>query len=304
MSLVAVPLYHYALLKGFLAGQNPPSEVLAAVEALYMAAVQGPLRADALEAIQAVKEAAERLAGLATASPAVEISIAKPELRIDQPAKTVETELPPLTRMALEMAAGRADTSEAATQPQTDEEKISAFLDARVVENCPPAHASGTDQEMVVGVVEPKKRKEWSPEAREAAAERMRARQAAGLMGKRKKEPVAEPAASREPAKPSYEIRKASTTEAQSAPKPESRPDVDSTRRITVPIGPAGKRENGQLRDEDWPDIKSRLAKGETKSAIAGDYEAELEDLDYFIASCQRRESKLPPGEALASLRS
>ena len=33
------PLYHYALVKGSLAGQNAPSEALVAVEALYMAAV-------------------------------------------------------------------------------------------------------------------------------------------------------------------------------------------------------------------------------------------------------------------------
>ena len=66
MSSVAIPLYHYALLKGYLAGQNPPSEVIVAVEALYIAAVQGPLRSDALEAIQAVKETAEGLSGWAT----------------------------------------------------------------------------------------------------------------------------------------------------------------------------------------------------------------------------------------------
>ena len=66
--------------------------------------------------------------------------------------------------------------------------------------------------------------------------------------------------------------------------------------------GYAGKREDGQLQDEDWPDIKARLAKGDTRRAIAGDYDAELEDLDFFIASNQRREAKQPPGEARAPL--
>ena len=300
MSSVTVPLYHYALLKGFLAGQNPPSEVMAAVEALYMAAVQGPLSTDALEAIQAVKEAAERLAGMAIASPSVEISRAKPEAAVVI-SSSEEIVLPPLTKRALEMAAERDAAPESSGQPQTDEAKITAFLEAKAVEHCPPAHANGDGHEVVVGLAEPKKRKEWSPEARAAAAERMRARQAAGLIGRRKNESSPEPAS---PPEPAFEIRKASKPEPELAPKPEPLPAVDPTRLITVHNGFAGNREDGQLRDEDWPDIKSRLARGETKAAIAGDYEAELEDLDYFIASCQRREAKRSLGEAPAPLAS
>ncbi|WP_435007968.1 hypothetical protein P12x_005234 [Tundrisphaera lichenicola] len=301
MSSVTVPLYHYALLKGYLAGQNAPSEALAAVEALYMAAIQGPLRADALDAIQAVKEAAERLAGMAATPPTVQISQAKTELRIDDQLQSAEFHLPPLTRRALEKAAERVTAPAASGQPQTDDDKITAFLEAKAVEQCPPAHANGDGHEVVVGLAEPKKRKEWSPEARAAAAERMRARQAAGLIGRRKNESSPEPAS---PPEPAFEIRKASKPEPEPAPEPKPLPAVDPSRLITVHTGFAGKREDGQLRDEDWPDIKPRLARGETKAAIAGDYEAEVDDLDYFIASCQRREAKRSLGEAPAPLAS
>ncbi len=51
---MTIPLYHYALLKGHLLGQNAPAEILTAVEALYMAAVQRPLASDAKEAIQRI----------------------------------------------------------------------------------------------------------------------------------------------------------------------------------------------------------------------------------------------------------
>jgi hypothetical protein len=64
----------------------------------------------------------------------------------------------------------------------------------------------------------------------------------------------------------------------------------------------AGKREDGQVNDDDWPDIKTRLDRGDTRRAIASDYDVELEDLDFFISSNQRREAKQPPGEARAPL--
>jgi len=294
MSSVTVPLYHYALLKGYLAGQNAPNEALAAVEALYMAAVQGPLRADALDAIQAVKEAAERLVGMATVSPPVEVSVAKPELHIVDLPQSAEFDLPPLTRRALEKVAEPVATPEAPGEPQTDEAKIAAFIAVKTFERCPPAHAAGDDTEVVVGPSEPKKRREWSPEARAAAADRMRSRQA-----EKRGQPAANLPAG---AQPTIEIRKPALPTPAHGPtqKPKPDPAIDVDRLITVHKGYAGKRDDGLLVDSDWPDIKTRLAKGEDKKAIAGDYDVEMEELDFFIASNQRREAKQPMGEARA----
>lgn len=266
MSSVTLPLYHYALLKGYLVGHNPPSEVMAALEALHMAAVQGPLRADALDAIQAVREAADRLTGIAVTAQPVKVSGPEPEIRLHDLPESAEPELPPLTMRALEKAAERIAQPE---EPQTDEAKVASFLEAKQAEQCPPAHAAGEDHEVVVGPSEPKKRREWSPEARAAAAERMRATQARKKAERQAKEP--------EPTPP---------------------------HRLTVAHpGYAGKRDDGQLLDEDWPDIKARLARGDSRRIIASDYEVDPEDLDHFIASNQRREAKQPPGEARAPLR-
>jgi hypothetical protein len=113
-----------------------------------------------------------------------------------------------------------------------------------------------------------KKRRNWSPEAREAQAQRMRDRIAAGKMAKK-----ATPARS-ETVEPEF-------TEAEL--------------RITVPKAPPRK---SSLTDTDWPDIKEMLDAGRTRTSIASDYDEEPEDLDFFIASCKRREQR--SGEALA----
>ena len=63
-------------------------------------------------------------------------------------------------------------------------------------------------------------------------------------------------------------------------------PEVDL--RITVPA----KRRKSQLTDNEWPEIRDMLAAGRDRKAIASDFDEELEDLDFFIASCQGREGK------------
>ncbi|MFO0949542.1 MAG: hypothetical protein U0835_00020 [Isosphaeraceae bacterium] len=179
MTAVAVPAYHYALVKGYLLGQAAPADVLVALEALHMAAVQGPLRDDALEAIQRVSEAAERLAARievvptpAVARPAAPVPTVEPVV-ISGP---TEIELPPLTKMALERAKEREDAATPPAADDSDESKIAAFLRDKGATECPPTHASGGGCEMVVQ--EPKNRKGWTPEKRAAASERMRAWQA------------------------------------------------------------------------------------------------------------------------------
>jgi len=83
------------------------------------------------------------------------------------------------------------------------------------------------------------------------------------------------------------------------AEQPEPAPDfTDAELRISVPK----PRRKSHLTDADWPEIKEMLLSGRDRKAIASDYDEELEDLDFFIASCQRREAKQPSGEARAPL--
>ena len=127
-----------------------------------------------------------------------------------------------------------------------------------------------------------KKKRAWSEEARAAAAERMRARQAAGQMKGRKDAPDAGHAVDDTALAPAKPV----------AP--------DQPHRLTVAHGGyAGRRDPGQeLTDADWPDIKARLDRSPDRRAIAGDYDVDLDDLNFFIQSCQRREQRV--GEALA----
>lgn len=151
----------------------------------------------------------------------------------------------------------------------------------------------------------PRRQSNMSAEARAAAAERMRAYQAKKKAEREAASHGKQPApAHREPDQPQFQIRRAtvSTTPALKEPeaKPKPLPPIDPERLITVHGGYAGKREDGTLTDDDWPDIRARLAGSEEVKAIASDYEVSEEDLDFFIASCRRREAK-SPGEALAS---
>ncbi len=97
------------------------------------------------------------------------------------------------------------------------------------------------------------------------------------------------------------EIRKAApqAPATTATPKPKPAPQIDVDRLITVHKGYAGKREDGTLMDSDWSDIKARLAKSPDRKTIASDYDVDLDDLNYFVQSCQRREQR--SGEALAS---
>lgn len=137
-----------------------------------------------------------------------------------------------------------------------------------------PEHSEATAAALDPAVTDepkPRRKHNMSPEAREAARQRMIDMQA----------------------------RKRAEREADNAsPVPEHhRPNfTDAELRITVPT----PRRKSQLTDADWPEIKTMLADGRSREAIASDYDEEVEDLDFFIASSERREAK-SPGEAGAS---
>ena len=125
-------------------------------------------------------------------------------------------------------------------------------------------------------------------------------------MGRRKEDPTSGGQAVLQPTQPTFEVRKATKPEPAPPPKPKPEPAIDPTRLITVHSGYAGKRKDGQFVDSDWPDIEARAGQGAAKRTIASDYDAELEELNFFIESWRRREAKLSgkelsaPGEALA----
>lgn len=121
----------------------------------------------------------------------------------------------------------------------------------------------------------PRKKHSMSPEAREAARQRMIAMQARKRAEREAAKEEQPDEADSQPAAPAF-------TEAEL--------------RITVPV----PRRKSQLADDDWPEIKEMLAAGRDRKLIASDYDEDPEDLDFFIASCQRREAK-SPGEAGAS---
>jgi hypothetical protein len=125
----------------------------------------------------------------------------------------------------------------------------------------------------------PRRQSNMSPEARAAAAERMRA----------------------------YQARKKAEREAEGAKtSPADKPfaPVTADKLISEHNDYAGKRQDGTLTDSDWPDIKARLARGDGLTDIAGDYDLDEEDLSYFVESWRRREAKQVggshSGEALA----
>ncbi|MBP3955430.1 hypothetical protein J8F10_09065 [Gemmata sp. G18] len=169
------------------------------------------------------------------------------------------------------------ESSETPCQPEADEpEAVAADPADDEPEPTPVASEPARD-------VQPRKKRNFSPEARAAASERMRAMQAkkrAEKEGKSSEEHSVPAPPLPAPVKP-Y------------APVPYEKLASDHS-------GYAGKRDPGQpLTDDDWPDIKARLTKSPDRRAIAGDYDVELDDLNFFISSCQRREGK-SPGEALA----
>lgn len=143
----------------------------------------------------------------------------------------------------------------------------------------PPPEAAASDAPA-------KKQRNFSPEARAAAAERMRAMQA------------------RKRAEREGKGTQEATAPSEPEPLPPARPakpvTVDTDRLLTVHNGYAGKRDDGTLTESDWPDIKARLAKSPDRRAIASDYDVDIDDLNAFITMHQGREAR-SSGEAQAS---
>ncbi|QEL14749.1 hypothetical protein [Limnoglobus roseus] len=91
--------------------------------------------------------------------------------------------------------------------------------------------------------------------------------------------------------------KKADTGRSPDKSEPEAPAFTEDDLRITV----TKQRRKSHLTDSDWPGIKQMLDAGRSRALIASDYDENPEELDVFIASCERRAGKASPGEALAS---
>ena len=312
--MTELPIYHLGILRGYLSGQNAPTQVLLAAETLYLAAVQGPLRTDALEAIRLISDAAEKLTAQCNRPVVV-----GPD-KIDLPA-IPEPEVPggPIpVQPAAEEPPPTPSTSEILVQIET---------------SLPQAQSKETTTDP----------RGWTPERRAAQAERAKDRRKrpfdedfeavkadfdAGMSpaaigrkwgcsdthirnffmnhgvdprrGRRRDRDGGQS----EPSVEQHEAPRAAVSEFSEEPAVTESPQPH--RLMLAHPGYAGRRKDGQLVESDWPDIREMLAQGRTHSAIAGDFDVEVEELDFFIASQRRREGKeasRPSGEAPAPLR-
>ena len=145
-------------------------------------------------------------------------------------------------------------------EDESDEAKVEAFLTAR-------------NQREVVASPTPsgKKRREWSPEAREAARERMRAAQAARWDKKRQSENGDRPSP----------LQRVIVKRAESRSEPEVRNEAILAR---VPVSsPADRWVPAPLSDEDWPDIRDMINAGHSREKVAGDYDVPVAVLESFV---------------------
>ena len=275
MNVVPGLEYHYGLLKGYLAGQDAPADILVATEALYVAASHAPLAAEALEAIRLVTEAAEKLIKRVDSLPVPAEQVVSISSTIQS--EPIRADVCPKVVPVVETKTDPEEEPTAARAEPSDRAKIDAFLETRANQ---PADKS-TKQ---------KKRQEWSPEARAAAAERLRARQAAGLMKRRGGETPAALSMVPEPCpvivkngKSNDQISEPNSPRVSLA-KPMPLAESPPPHRLAISHpGWAGKREDSQLHDSDWPDIREMLGKGNKREKIAGDYDVTVADLNSFI---------------------
>lgn len=258
------PLCHAYLIKGFLLAKEAPKEVMDAIEAIIEGAskvmVTGGPKLGIKQSIIGLPGSQTELDS-STESPAP----AEPE------APGGEAESVKRSRRGSSIDPNSIDDVRRMVEEGISDDEISQKLD------CTVSELKSFRRER--GIIRPK----GNPNFRKAKIVQVEA-------GERPDASSATP-----------DIHKPTCPKSAPPPKPKALPPIDSDRLITVHNGYAGKRDPGQqLTDDDWQDIKARLAKSPDRRAIASDYDVDLDDLNFFIASCQRREGK-SPGEALAS---
>lgn len=193
-------------------------------------------------------------------------------------------------RAANQPSPERAAPSPVPRQPESDEAKIQAFLASKASKPQPVAEAPPLARPQ-------KQRSGWTPEARAAQGERMRERHAAGRMKRSGGEESSErttasgpPASVGQGGKTIEPPRDANpVTVSLARPTPLAEPPQPHRLAASYPEW-AGKREDHQLHDSDWPDIKDMVIKGRTHLSIASDFDVEPETLKAFI------EAKLKQG--------
>lgn len=161
-------------------------------------------------------------------------------------------------------------------EEESDEAKVEAFLTARGQRQVP---ASPTPSG--------KKRREWSPEAREAARARMRAAQAARWHKKRQSEDGDRPPPVSVPqpvivkrAEPRGEPDDSAEHEPEEVASIRDDLAVDTTLPV---LSPANRWTPTPLSDEDWPDIRDMINAGSSREKVAGDYDVPVDVLEAFV---------------------
>lgn len=157
---------------------------------------------------------------------------------------------------AIEALIGTLPTESVACKPES---LVSEPVGRPTVEpmNAPPP------EDLEPPAPETKKKREWSPEAKAAAAERMRK---------------------------AREAKSARKTDEVAAMDTRNAKAIDHSSYI-------GKREDGRLMNSDWPDIRNMLNLL-TRQAIAEKYGVTVEDLNAFIATKQVSD-KLTPDDSV-----
>ena len=151
-------------------------------------------------------------------------------------------------------------------EDESDEAKVEAFLTAR-------------NQREVAASLTPsgKKRREWSPEAREAARERMRAAQAARWDKKRQSED-GDRQSSLQPV-----IVKRAEPRSEPGHPPEHEVRNEAIFAHTPVSSPADRWVPAPLSDEDWHDIRDMINAGHSREKVAGDYDVPVDVLESFV---------------------
>jgi hypothetical protein len=328
---VSVPVYHYGVLKGYLAAHGAPTEVFAALEALYSASANPPFSADLHDTLQKIMEAADHL------------SAVKPQsLAPEQALEPEEIELPPLTRKMLEKANESTAPAAPAPSPKWEDpgevemvpfeqnpnlkslpdgltssptKKYGSLADHQIDEvrtlsetltDEEIGHELGVSRDTVIrfrakhdigkehGPREgkPRSQYQWETWQKQKLIEMKQAGASYGEIAK---------VVGKTPNQCSgmwfWEKKKLDTgAPSLSSPPDGQRPDSSPERLISSHNSYAGKRDPqpNPLQESDWPDIEQMLNRQRRSvSQLASDYEVDFDTMRAFIDEHQ----KPPPGE-------
>jgi hypothetical protein len=240
MSGVTIPVAHYCKLQGYLLAKEAPADIYTALEALYQAAAQAPQAEELREAIERISFAADQLVARSKRlDKDMQIEIVHHEpIKIKMPAAAAEPDhIPDVTKVVLE-------------QPADQQQEDPNFRQAKV-----------------------KKPRNFSPEVRAAASQRMKDMQA---RKKAEREAAAPKASAAFELKPELDIKTVK-------PRPFVSPPTEEW---------IGMRAVDQLKDTDWPEIRAMLEKDVNLYDIAKKFNTPRPQMKDFIDRHQAEDQR------------